>query len=425
MASTAASYVPRLADARLDELLAQLPAVLLVGPRAAGKTTSAARRATAVVRLDSEAQAAAFRADPDAALRVQPEPVLLDEWQSVPTVLGAVKRAVDQDPRPGRFLLTGSVRADLEAQTWPGTGRLVRLRLYGLTVRELSGDVATRPFFDRLVEADIDLLSLPAHVPDLAEYVDLALESGFPEPLLRLSGVARQAWLEGYLDQLLTRDVVGLARVRDPMRLRRYFEALALNSAGVPQDRTLYGAAGVDHRTAAHYEALFSNLFVLDVVPAWMSNRLSRLIKAPKRYVIDSALVGAALRVDAAAILRDGDLLGRILDTFVMAQLRAELDVSAMRPSLYHLREKEGRREVDILAEAAAGIVGIEVKATAAPRTDDAQHLVYLRGKLGRRFLCGALLHTGPQAFVLSERIFALPICALWGRQTSRVARSG
>ncbi len=416
MVSRSRSYLPRLVDARLDELFAQLPAVLLVGPRAAGKTTSAERRATTVVRLDSEAQAAAFRADPDAALRVQQEPVLLDEWQSVPTVLGAVKRAVDKDPRPGRFLLTGSVRADLEAQTWPGTGRLVRLRLYGLSVRERLGDVATPPFIDRLVEADVDLFSTPAPVPDLAGYVEMALESGFPQPLLRLAGVAREAWLEGYLDQLLTRDVAGLARVRDPMRLRRYFEALALSSAGVAQDRTLYGAAAIDHRTAAQYEGLLSNLFVLDVVPAWMSNRLSRLIKAPKRYVVDPALVTTALRMDTAAVLRDGDLLGRVLDTFVMAQLRAELDVSATRPRLYHLREKEGRREVDILAEVARGVVGIEVKASAAPGTDDARHLVVLREKLGRRFLCGAVLHTGPRAFVLSERVFALPICALWGR---------
>jgi predicted AAA+ superfamily ATPase len=411
-----AGYVARLTDERLAELLAQLPAVLLVGPRAAGKTTSAARRAKTIIRLDSEAEAAAFRADPDAALRVQPEPVLLDEWQSVPAVLGAVKRAVDQDVRPGRFLLTGSVRADLEAQTWPGTGRLVRLRLYGLTVRERLGDVRTRPFIDRLAEANIDRFSTPAQVPDLAGYVDLALESGFPEPLLRLTGVARQAWFDGYLDQLLTRDVAGLARVRDPMRLRRYFEALALSSAGMPQDQTLYGAAGIDHRTATQYESLLSNLFVLDVVPAWTSNRLSRLIKSPKRYVVDSALVATALRMDTAAILRDGDLLGRFLDTFVISQLRAELDVSATRPRLYHLREKEGRHEVDIIAEVAQGVVGLEVKANAAPGSDDAGHLVFLRDKLGKRFLCGAVLHTGPRAFMLSERVFALPICTLWGR---------
>lgn len=250
----------------------------------------------------------------------------------------------------------------------------------------------------------------------------MALRSGFPEPLLRLSGSARQAWLDGYLDQLLTRDVLGLTRLRDPSRLRRYFETLALNSAGIPQDQTLYTAAGIDHRTAADYDGLLSNLFVLDVLPAWMTNRLKRLTKTPKRYLVDPALLSAAVRMDAAAIMRDGDLLGRVLDTFVMAQLRPEIEVSTLRPRLFHFREKNGRREVDIIGEVAAGIVAVEVKATAAPRTDDAEHLMFLRDKLGDRFLGGAVLHTGPRPFRLSERIFALPICALWGRSKLRAA---
>ena len=113
-----ARYLPRLVDSVLRELLAELPAVLVVGPRAAGKTTTAARHAVSLVRLDRPAEAAAFHADPDAALASFDEPVVLDEWQEVPTVLGAVKRAVDTGPRPGRFLLTGSVRADIEAETW-------------------------------------------------------------------------------------------------------------------------------------------------------------------------------------------------------------------------------------------------------------------------------------------------------------------
>jgi predicted AAA+ superfamily ATPase len=131
-------YVPRLLDRRLAELSVSLPAPLIVGPRAAGRTTTARRRARSIVRLDRPAEAAAFRADPDSALSAMTEPVLLDEWQEVPDVLGAVKRAVDDDPRPGRFLLTGGVVADLDSRTWPGTGRVVRLPLYGLTVRELG-----------------------------------------------------------------------------------------------------------------------------------------------------------------------------------------------------------------------------------------------------------------------------------------------
>src|SRR5437870_3409572 len=104
------AYRPRLADALLDELLAAFPAVMLVGPRAVGKTTTAARRAATIVRLDRPAEAGVFRADPDAALRGLREPILLDEWQAVPEVLGALKRSVDSQSRPGRFLVTGSVR---------------------------------------------------------------------------------------------------------------------------------------------------------------------------------------------------------------------------------------------------------------------------------------------------------------------------
>jgi hypothetical protein len=334
--------------------------------------------------------------------------------------LGAVKRAVDEDPRPGRFLLTGSVRADLEADTWPGTGRLVRLRLYGITVREQRGSAADdATFLDSLTRADIRLLRAPSPKPDLTEYLDLALQSGFPEPLLRLREEPRRAWLESYLEQLLTRDAQGLDGRRDPERLRRYFEALALNSAGQPEDQTIYTAAGIDRRTAIAYDRLLENLFVLDVVPPWLTNRLRRLTKSPKRYLIDPALMSTALRLDAGAILRDGDLLGRVLDTFVMAQLRPELEVSKTRPRLFHIREKNGRREVDIVGETSDGILGIEVKATAAPTNRDAMHLISLRDELGTTFLAGAVLHTGPGLFELSERIFAVPIGAIWANRTA------
>ena len=173
-------YRPRLVDPLLKELLGELPAILLTGPRATGKTTTGGRHAAAVVHLDRPAEAAAFRADPDAALAEQEEPVLLDEWQEVPEILGAVKRAVDSNPRPGRYLLTGSVRADLEATTWPGTGRLVRLPMYGMTVREQGGRLEGSSFLDRLASGDRP--TLPPEPPDLRGYVRLALVSGFPEP---------------------------------------------------------------------------------------------------------------------------------------------------------------------------------------------------------------------------------------------------
>lgn len=403
-------------DALVGELLNELPAVLIVGPRAVGKTTTALRFARTVMRLDRDADAAAFRADPDVALRGLREPVLLDEWQAVPAVLGALKRAVDDDPRPGRFLLTGSVRADIEADTWPGTGRLVRVAMSGLVEREISGNVGEPGLFERIVAEGVDsAVPVPTDAPDLRGYLEMALAGSFPSPVLHLQDPARGRWLDGYLDQILTRDASQVAGDRDPIRLRRYFEALASSTAGVVEDKKLYDAAGINAKTAAAYDRLLTNLLIVEAVPAWTTNRLKRLARSPKRYVVDAGLVRAALRVDVDGVMRDGDLLGRVLDSFVMAQVRGELAVGAAQLRAYHLRQQQGRHEVDIILEAGDGrVIGVEVKAESAPTRHSARHLRWLRDELGERFIAGLVLHTGPRPFALDERLLALPICTLW-----------
>jgi predicted AAA+ superfamily ATPase len=416
--ASALRYRPRLVDPLLDELLGQVSAVMINGPRASGKTTTAARRAATVIQLNADAQAAAFAADPDAALRSLPEPVLLDEWQEVPGVFGAARRAVDEDPRANRFYLTGSVRAQHENEVWPGTGRFVRLDMYPMTVRERIGDATAKPFIDRL--ADGDPVSVPEDAPDLRGYVELCLESGLPTAALQLSGRPRRMWLSSYLRDLLTRDVAELeeprGRPRDPDRLRRYFEAFALNSAGVTEHKTIFDAAGVTRATANEYEELLTQLFVIDQLPAWSSNRLKRLVRTPKRYVIDAALIAAALRLTGDAVINDGDLLGRVIDTFVVAQLRAEAVVAQSEPRLYHLRTEAGRHEVDVIAELGGGrLIAFEIKAGAAPNDGDARHLRWLREEMGDRMLAGVVLHTGPRLYELSDGIMAAPISALWG----------
>jgi len=230
-----------------------------------------------------------------------------------------------------------------------------------------------------------------------------------------LRPVTRDAWLGAYLDHVVFRDVRAAGQVRDPVRLRRYLEVLGLSTAGLPTEATLYQAADIDRRTAEAYDRLLESLYLLDRLPAWSSNRLTRLVKRPKRYLTDPALAVSAARIDAAAVLSDGDLLGRVLDTFVTAQLRPEVALRQPRARLHHLRTESGRQEVDLLIDLGGGrVVGIEIKAASAPGPRDAQHLAWLREQVGDRFVRGIVFHTGPQPFELGDRIWALPICALW-----------
>ena len=410
-----AEYLARLIDPLLAELMADHPAVLIVGPRACGKTTTGRRHSSGRLRLDRPAEAAAVCTDPDAILAEGPFPLLVDEWQAVPEVLGAVKRAVDDGAGPGRFLLTGSSQADLTAEGWPATGRIVRVVMYGLAEREVEGQVGRLPLVDQLVSHGLDGVPEPADPPDIRGYVARALRGSFPEAVLAGSDRARRRWLASYLDQVVSRDTQLAGAARDPVRLRRYLRVLAASTAGITTLKTLIDSAGIDRRTATAYDGLLEHLFVTDQLPAWTVNRLNRLVQLPKRYFVDPAFLGPLLGVDGRAVLRDSDLLGRLLDNFVVAQLRADCTVSDLMPQLFHLRDANGRREVDILVELADGrVVGIEVKATAAPVPEDARHLRWLRDVIGPRFAAGVVMHTGPRRFRLGVDLYALPICTLW-----------
>ena len=406
------NYRCRLVDGLLSECLAELPAVMLVGPRACGKTTTAARHAATVLRLDTEQGSAALRADPDIALRNRAEPVLIDEWQEFPAVMGAVKRAVDAERRPGRFLITGSARSNTDERLWPATGRVVMVPMHPLTVAEQLNR-PTRPFIDRIAAGE----ALQGDDPplDLADYLRAALRGGYPEPALELGETAAQRWLASYADQVALRDARSHGHAPDSTRLRRYLEALAINSARTPQEKTLCDAAGIDRRTAQSYEQLLSDLVVTGHLSAWSTNRLKRLSRTPKRHLIDSGLLAAILEVDYDDALSDGKLLGALIETFVVAQLRAQAPAAAARYRLSHLRDQNGRREVDVIAELSRGrLIGIEIKASAGVRHSDARHLIWLRDSTKEAFVAGAVLHTGPDTFELDDRIVAAPISTLW-----------
>lgn len=397
-------------------MLEDLPGILLVGARATGKTTTAARHAASVVRLDRPDEADVFRANPDAALARLAEPVLLDEWQKVPGVLGAVKRAIDTGSGRGRFIVTGSVSDDLRGGSWPITGRLVEVEMSGLTVRETArGDLDAPPFLARLAELGVAALAPPDDGPDLVGYVELAVRGGYPEPVLGLPPRRRQAWMKSYLNRLLTHDSEDVDVPRDPVLLARYLKAYALNTAGEVTDRALLEAAGINRRTGVAYERLMTTLLLVESLPAWSTNHMQRLVRVPKRFVRDSGLVAALSNAGVDDVMRSGNLLGRMIETFVMAQLRAEQAQYDHPPRLCHLRTDGGLHEVDVIAEVGyQKIIGVEIKARSSATREHARHLIWLRDQLGDAFVAGVVLHTGPHVYPLDDRIVAAPIACIW-----------
>jgi uncharacterized protein len=409
-------YIPRLVDQLVVELFADLPALLIVGPRATGKTTSARRVTANALRLDKPANAELVRNDPDVALSSFATPLLIDEWQVVPSILGAVKRAVDDEDGAGRYLLTGSSQADLTADGWPATGRVTRLTMFGLVERELTLQSQRPSFFDLGYQGNLDQLGSPSEQPDLRGYVQRALRSGFPEAVALSSIRTRERWLASYIDEVVSRDIkISNSEIRDPIRLRRYLQTCAANTAGIVEHKTLFDAAQVSRSTAVGYDTLLEHLMVLDKLPAWSTNRVTRLIRSPKYHLVEPALMGPLLGIDERSVLRDANLLGRLIESYVLSQLRAEASVADKPVRLYHLRDKDGIHEVDIVAERSDGsILAIEVKATSAPTIEDAKHLLWLKDRMGDQFVKGIVFHSGPLPFHHPTGISFLPISSLW-----------
>lgn len=408
-------YRRRFVDDAVSELVAQVPAILLTGPRGCGKTTTGEQHARATVRLDVPASAAAVTADPDEYLRGRERPLLIDEWQEVPVVLGAVKRAVDHHGAAGQFLLTGSVRSERASGMWPGTGRLVRLPMTPMAQREIEGFSGSVDdlFLHRLLRGEPP--SRAGSDLTLTDYVDLVVRGGFPEAVRLGPGRARDRWLSSYIEQLLLRDVDSLGVDVDPQRLQTYVEILALSTAGVLAQSSLAQTAGINVRTSERYDHLLMDVGLVDNLRPWGASRIKRLEKRPKRFLTDTGIAAAAARVDAAAVRDDGVLLGRFLEGLVFTQLRAEALAASTPMTLHHLRTLNGRVEVDFVIEGVGGrIAAIEVKASTAVTAHDARHLGWLRDAVGEAFCAGIVLHSGPDAFPLGERLWALPMAHLW-----------
>lgn len=391
-------YLSRYVDRRLAEACAAFPIVVLDGPRAVGKTTTARRVAASTVELPRDGERLSI--DAESFLADLPRPVLIDEWQLAGTeLLWVLKRMVDADPSPGRFVLTGSVEPATYGPTYPLTGRAGRLVMRPMTAAELDGDGAAPTFLERLIAGE-----RPRATAGGSGGLPLARlgRSGFPgarslpDASLFLDGyaalVAQRAGDEG----------------RDASRLLTTLRVLATLEAQAVPDQRIWEAADINKATWKAYEDLLARTHVTAPSGAFESNRLKRLTSYPKRYLADAALSLALAGLDAVRLDEDPSLAGRYLESFVMQQLRPQVD--AIGGVLTHVRTGAGEHEVDAVVEVGRDLYGIEVKLGVRPAASDARHLVWLRDRLGGRFVAGFVVHTGADSYELADRIWALPI---------------
>jgi predicted AAA+ superfamily ATPase len=384
---------------------------MVTGPRASGKATTAAHYAKTIISLDQPNVAAAFRADPDVQIARLVEPVLFDEWQAVPEVMGAIKRSVDRDYRPGRFLLTGSVRAAVDPNAWPATGRIASMHLGPMTERELAG-CPVGSVFDRI---RADEISNPTESVNLEQYVMRACRGGFPQAALADDLATSNLILDGYTQQLLVNDARADSSRRDSQRLRQFVTAMASNSSGIYENKFLNETAKINNVTAQSYESLFIDLGIVERVGAWSTNQVERITSMPKRLIADSGLMSRLLHVQPSDVLLDSTMLGRVIETFGLNQLLAELHATDRRDHAFHLRTEKGRQEIDLVVETDdQRIIAIEVKAQSAPSRDSAKHLIWLQQRLGDKFEVGVVFHTGPLSYQLADKIWAHPISTIW-----------
>jgi predicted AAA+ superfamily ATPase len=407
---------PRHAAARVIEALADTRIVAVEGPRQAGKSTLCANIAAAqgmrTVTLDDGDARGAARADPTGFVAGLGERAFIDELQRAPDLVLALKVEVDRDPRPGRFLVSGSANLLLDPKIGDSlAGRVERVPLRGFTQAEIARAMVP-PWLDGLWEGAGAPRVESAAVGGGA-HAERIVAGGFPAVLAR-APARRRAWFEDYLDALIARDVPDLLNIRRPDLLPVLLRHLAGASGSPVSLRPIAQALAVDEKTVRTYVRLLELLHLVVAVPAWTPGVAGRALRTPRLFVEDSGLLAHLLGADPARVVGDPALAGRAYETFVAMELARLLPYTEVAPRMHHWRGRHGE-EVDIVLEDRSGrVVAIEVKAGATIGRSDLRWLTRLRALAGERFVAGLVLCTARQTTPLGDRIWAVPIEALW-----------
>jgi hypothetical protein len=406
--------VPRKAQGLLAEALSDTRVVTLNGARQAGKSTlariAAQARPNALVRLlDDPATLRAARDDP-AGFVDHDGLLVIDEVQLAPELFRSIKAAVDTDPQPGRFLLTGSAQV-LALRQLPDAlpGRMEIVELWPFS----QGEIDRCP--DGFIDAAFSRGPALSRTSALRkrDYLERVVRGGFPEAVRR-SARRRAAFFDSYLTSLIERDVKELAAIERSGDLRRLLSLLAGRSGCLLVPATLAGESGVPRATLNRYLGLLAAVFLIKRIPAWSASQTQRAIGTPKLAFADTGIACHLLGQDAARLGEPDGAAGPMMETFVLMELARQLSWSSERAGLHHYRTKD-RVEVDAVLETPDGrVVAIEVKAGATVRTEDLAGLRHLGQRLGPRFIAGYVLYTGQQTLPFGDRLRALPIDALW-----------
>ncbi len=397
--------LPRLVATALAQRLKVMPAVVVTGARQTGKSTLASelvRGARRYATLDDLDVLDAARRDPEALVGGD-TPVTLDEVQREPSLLQAVKRAIDRKRTPGRFLLTGSANLLLMRRVSESlAGRASYLTLWPMTRREQLGLGTCGRWEALLATPDAQWRELLAAEKDHTEdWRALARRGGFPTPALALGSTADRAiWFDGYVRTYLERDLQDLATISALPDFRRLMRATARHLGQLVNQTELGRDAALPQATVHRWLNLLETSYLLVRLPAYAVNRTKRLIKTPKLYWADTGIALHLAETDEPS--------GAHLENLVLGDLLAWRDARIERAELGYWRTAVGD-EVDFVIEAGGKLLPIEIKASARPRLADCKHLRTFRAEYGKKARAGLLLHTGSTLEWLTPDVLAAP----------------
>jgi predicted AAA+ superfamily ATPase len=394
----------------LSDALRDTPAVLINGPRQSGKTTLA-RQFTAerpYISLDDPNRLAAARSDPEGFVR-QIDCAIIDEIQRAPGLLLALKLSIDQDRRPGRFLLTGSANVmSLPMIADSLAGRIEIHSLLPLSNAEILGHRSE--FLERAATGDWTTLQgemAPCIGDDLVGHV---LAGGYPEMRSRVSGARRHAWARAYMTTLVERDVQDVAQIDQAARIPQLLAILAMLSGQLLNLSQIGGQIGLNLHTAEKYIGILEKLFLVRRLPAWRRNELSRLVKTPKLHFLDAGLLAVLVRATPELLRSERGRFGPILESWVYGELLKIISLSSESWFVSHYRDKD-QVEVDFVLESPLrAVIGIEVKAAATVSATDFKGLRRLQDLTASQFMTGLVLYDGTIPLPFGDRLWAIPL---------------